>query len=160
MDLSNNLSLNDTWSLYYHLPFDQSWNYESYINVCKINTIPECVSSLKLLTEQFITNCMFFYMRSHIKPMWEDNNNIDGGCFSLKIPNKFVYKTWNDLIYKISGETLFEDENIMQNVNGITISPKKYFCIIKIWMKTCEYSDTKLLANINYESCIFKKHKD
>ena len=102
-------------------------------------------------------------MRNNIKPIWEDEQNINGGCFSLKIQNRYVYKTWNKLIYSIVGETLFDDETIMSNVNGLTISPKKYFCIIKIWMKTCDVDDNNLLnknINVNYDSCIFKKHKE
>ena len=52
---------------------------------------------------------------------------------------------------------------MMSNVSGLTISPKKYFCIIKIWLKTCDITDVNLLnknLNVNYESCIFKKHKE
>ena len=51
----------------------------------------------------------------------------------------------------------------MKLVNGITISPKKYFCIIKVWMATCEVDDVNLLKKISvvsYDSCIFKKHQD
>ena len=157
------VQLNTEWNIWYHLPTEQKWDIDSYHSLCKFNTVESCVAITKEINESFITNCMFFLMRNNIKPIWEDEENINGGCFSLKIQNRHVSKTWNKLIYSIVGETLFDDESIMSNVNGLTISPKKYFCIIKIWMKTCDVSDINLLnknINVNYESCMFKKHKE
>ena len=158
---TDELILNDKWALTYHLPFDDSWDIDSYKSICVFNTVADCVELTNNLSELLITNCMFFLMRNHIKPVWEDENNINGGCFSLKIQNRFIYKTWNTLIYSIVGETLFSDENKMKTVNGITISPKKYFCIIKIWMKTCEYTDVHDInktPGISYDTCMFKRH--
>ena len=155
--------LNTPWSLWYHLPNEQNWDENSYNLICNFNDISSCVALTNTITENFITNCMFFLMRNEIKPMWEDKENINGGCFSLKIQNKYVYKTWNKLIYSIVGETLFDDETIMNDVNGITISPKRYFCIIKIWMKNCDTTDIKLLnqkLNISVETFLFKKHRE
>ena len=48
-----------------------------------------------------------------------------------------------------------------KNINGITLSPKKKFCILKIWMKDCTLKDKDIFININNLSindCIFKKH--
>ena len=158
---TDELILNDKWALTYHLPFDDSWEIDSYKSICVFNTVADCIELTNNISELLITNCMFFLMRNHIKPVWEDENNINGGCFSLKIQNRFIYKTWNTLIYSIVGETLFSDENKMKTVNGITISPKKYFCIIKIWMKTCEYTDIHDInktPGISYDTCMFKRH--
>jgi hypothetical protein len=46
-------------------------------------------------------------------------------------------------------------------INGISLSPKKSFCIIKVWMKDCSFMNTDILANIEHmdkTGCIFKKH--
>ena len=45
---------------------------------------------------------------------------------------------------------------------NLILSPKKYFCIVKIWMRSCEYNDNTLLncPEIPMESCIFKKHQE
>jgi hypothetical protein len=48
------------------------------------------------------------------------------------------------------------------NVTGITISPKKNFCIIKIWMSNCANQNpaivTNLIPGLIPQGCIFKKH--
>ena len=75
---------------------------------------------------------MLFVMKKGIKPTWEDDANRDGGCFSYKINNKSVINVWTNLTYSLMGEELSENEGLRENVNGITISPKKNFCIIKI----------------------------
>ena len=30
---------------------------------------------------------------------------------------------------------LYRDKKFLESVNGMTISPKKMFCILKLWMK-------------------------
>ena len=157
------LTLKDNWTLWYHLSSDNNWNIDSYKKIIEFSTVNDCCSLTKHLNDMYICNCMFFLMKNDINPVWEDSYNINGGCFSLKIPNRLVYNTWNSLIYSIVGRTVFQKDGHMDTVNGITISPKKYFCIIKIWMKTCDITDIKLLkthSSISYESCLFKKHRD
>ena len=156
-------TLNDTWTLWYHLTSDNNWNVDSYKKIITIRTLEETTYLANELSELYITNCMFFIMKNDIFPVWEDQSNKNGGCFSFKIQNRQVYEIWNSLIYLIMGNTLFDDINHMKLVNGITISPKKYFCIIKVWMSTCEIDDINLLnknANISYETCMFKKHQE
>mgnify|MGYP001367337527 CR=1 FL=1 len=155
--------LNDKWTLWYHLTSDNNWNVDSYKKIAEISTLEETTYLANELNELYITNCMFFIMKNNIFPVWEDQANKKGGCFSFKIQNRQVYEIWNSLIFLIVGNTLFDDENHMKLVNGITISPKKYFCIIKIWMASCEVDNVNLLnknANISYETCMFKKHQE
>jgi hypothetical protein len=100
-------------------------------------------------------------MRDGIKPMWEDPKNKKGGCFSYKINNKNVSSVWKNLSYSLVGESLTEDVNVRPCINGITISPKKNFCIIKVWLDTCKFQDPGIIANIAdlpREGCLFKTH--
>ena len=155
--------LNNSWKLWNHSPNNSDWSVNSYGEIITIDNIDLCKTVCeKFLCENLLTSCMFFIMRNNIKPVWEDNDNKNGGCFSFKLQNKIVHNSWNTLVYKILGETLFHDENIQKNVTGLSISPKKFFCIIKIWMKTCEHTDINLLNcyDIPMESCMFKKHQD
>jgi hypothetical protein len=103
---------------------------------------------------------MLFLMRKGIYPTWEDPSNINGGCFSFKINNKMVYNTWKSLSYVLLGETL-TTETMSSTITGITISPKKNFCIIKIWISNCDNTQPSLLTDIdglNKSTCLFKKH--
>ena len=101
-------------------------------------------------------------MREGIKPIWEDPKNRSGGCFSYKVSNKSVYETWKELSYVLVGDTISKQNSFVANVTGITISPKKNFCIIKIWMSNCANQNpaivTNEIAGVSSQGCLFKKH--
>ena len=130
-------------------------------NVLHMNSVEQVIAVSESLPDKMIVNCMLFLMRSHIKPMWEDENNRSGGCFSYKINNNDVIKIWQKLSYSLVGETLIIDKKKHKCINGITISPKKNFCIIKIWLKDCSLQNPDV---INYfkgftnHGSLFKRH--
>lgn len=161
LSVSNSLLL-DTWTLWAHLPHDTNWNLESYKQIMDITSLEEAIMLFENLPESVIKNCMLFVMRKGVYPTWEDPKNRDGGCFSYKINNKFVEETWKNLSYVLLGETL-TSEDYSNNITGITISPKKNFCIIKIWLSNCEQTDPNIINEIEgltSQACIFKRHID
>ena len=101
-------------------------------------------------------------MRDGIKPIWEDIKNRNGGCFSYKISNKSVYNIWKELCYALVGDTISNKSSFVSCVSGITISPKKNFCIIKIWLSNCLNQNPVIVSSelkgINHQGCLFKKH--
>jgi hypothetical protein len=104
---------------------------------------------------------MLFMMRHNINPVWEDKNNKNGGSFSFKITNKNIAKTWKNVCYAIAGNTISKDENLLPHISGVTVSPKKSFCILKIWMNNCNFQNPQKIERINglnFQGCIFKKH--
>ena len=104
---------------------------------------------------------MLFIMKDNVTPVWEDKSNRNGGCFSYKVTNKNVYEVWRDLTYLLVGNTLSSNENFVSSITGITISPKKNFCIIKIWISNCDNTQPSILTDIdglNKSTCLFKKH--
>ena len=114
------------------------------------------------IPDQMIKNCMLFFMRKGILPQWEDPKNCDGGCFSFKINNKQIADVWRKMSKLLTGETLSSHKMLMQTINGITVSPKKSFCILKIWTSTLEFQNIKHITKIDgvsFQGCLFKKHK-
>ena len=154
--------LSETWCLWAHLPHDTDWSLKSYKNIYSLTSIEETIAVMESLPETLVKNCMLFLMRDGIKPTWEDPKNRDGGCFSYKVSNKHVYNVWKELSYVLVGNTISANDDFVANVSGITISPKKNFCIIKIWMASCEFQNpaiiTNEIVNISSNGSIFKKH--
>ncbi len=163
IDISKNLKkLNDTWVLWGHLPHNTDWSLKSFIKIYETNTIEHVKLICNGLPHSLVQNCMLFYMRKGINPVWEDPKNRDGGCFTYKVFNKDVKHVWTDLTYLISGESISINNEFNNYVNGITISPKKSFCIVKIWVGSNKYTSPKLIRKINKlanEGCRFKLHK-
>jgi len=166
METQNSLptsnKLYDNWLLWGHLPHDIDWSLKSYKQITTLETVEQTITLYETLPEKMINNCMLFLMRKGINPMWEDPKNIKGGCFSYKINNKNVGSVWKNLSYTLVGESLSDDKNIRNNITGITISPKKNFCIVKIWLSTCEFQNSKSIieipGGITSQGCLFKKH--
>ena len=154
--------MNDNWLLYFHDPFNQDWSKESYKVLHKIDTIQNYWKITSLI-EKKLEIGMFFLMREFVFPLWDDDNNKDGGALSMKILKSDSYKFWEDISIKLVSETLLRENNIelSDEITGISASPKKSFCIIKIWLKSEKLANPalfNLLPNINGK-VIYNKHK-
>lgn len=141
------LLLNDIWTFYFHDPYNEDWTYPSYQKVCDISSAEEFWLLDHYICEK--VHCgMFFLMREYVYPCWDDENNIKGGCLSIKVLKQDVQEFWKDLCIKILGETFLKEEynniNYWNMINGISTSPKKFFSIIKVWVKSAEVSDPKM----------------
>jgi hypothetical protein len=154
--------LRNKWNLWAHLPQDSDWTVKSYRLISSIKTLEDSIVMTETTPDPLIKACMLFVMKDGIAPMWEDPKNRNGGSFSYKVSNKNVCEVWRELNYVLVGETISNTSSFVNCVTGITISPKKNFCIIKIWMSNC---DNQNPANVTTEvkglipqGCIFKKH--
>lgn len=136
------LYLNDTWSTYFHDPLDDDWRNESYVKLIDIASADDYWTFQKLLGDH-INNGMFFIMREHVFPCWDDPANINGGCISIKILKDDMVNFWQKLCSKMLTETLLKPDlrSKWNIVNGISTSPKRHFCIVKIWLGESNYTD-------------------
>lgn len=153
--------LQNKWALWAHLPHDTDWSINSYKLVSTFSSVEEAIVLFETIPEKMVTNCMLFIMKDKINPTWEDVHNRRGGSFSYKVSNKSVCNVWKKLSYSLVGETLVSDNTMLGTINGITISPKKNFCILKIWMSTCTYQNPAIIRKITDltpNGCLFKKH--
>ena len=158
MEIQN---LNDKWTLWYHNPSDSNWSIDSYNKLINLKNIDDYWIVNTHLQPKIIESSMLFLMRDGIEPMWEDPQNIDGGCWSFKLSKKNIDKIWNDFTMNLLGENFLsiEDKKI---INGISLSPKKNFCILKIWLNNKKYNSLdifKKIDEINFTGAIFKSHK-
>lgn len=155
--------LNDLWTLYFHDPFDNDWTNKSYQRLANISSVDEFWEHQLCLSEHAHQG-IFFLMREHIFPCWDDPYNIEGGCLSIKVLKDNMRQFWEDMCTKLLGETLLVDEHKEQwsKVCGISTSPKKHFCIIKIWLSDNTLSDKKYfnILPIYYGDLIYKLNRD
>jgi hypothetical protein len=160
-DVSLLHDLSDAWILWAHLPHDTDWSLKSYMKIYEFNTVEQAITITETLPPVLVTNCMLFLMRKGINPIWEDERNRNGGCFSYKIPNKDVPDAWKQLSYSLVGETMSDNKKLLPHINGITISPKKNFCIIKVWLANCSFQDAAVIREVHgitSHGCLFKRH--
>ena len=159
---SSTHKLNTRWNLWAHLPQDSDWSVKSYKLIYNLKTLEDAIVMTETTPDPLIKACMLFVMKDGIAPMWEDPKNRNGGCFSYKVSNKNVCEVWRELNYVLVGDTISNNSSFVNCVTGITISPKKNFCIIKVWMTNCDYQNpttvTSDVKGLIPNGCLFKKH--
>eukprot|EP00873_Tetraselmis_striata_P026987 jgi/Tetstr1/447251/TSEL_034688.t1 len=131
----------DLWKFYFHDPNDNNWLHESYRLVTQISSANE-LNGIHHSLKDVVHNGMFFLMREHVFPAWDDPCNISGGCVCLKIQKTMVEKFWHAVCANLLGETLVKEayRDTECVVNGVSISPKNFFCIVKIWLSNDKLS--------------------
>jgi hypothetical protein len=172
--------LNNSWTMWIHYPYDNNWGINSYKKITNFSTLEDSIMLIENINKELIEKSMMFFMKENIKPLWEDSNNINGGFISYKLNIDNVYIYFKKLVYNIICNNIIDNEEVCKNINGISISPKKHFCIIKIWLGDFDkFNDTILndmkintdnqvlsddpfsihnIYNIEQPICLLKKH--
>jgi hypothetical protein len=153
-------TIND-WSLWYHSINDNNWKNSSYKKMLDINNFFDYKFIIDNFKQNHYQNGMFFCMKDDIFPTWEDPNNRQGGCLSFKVYSKNIVNEWDTLLLKcITNSILKNKKNI---INGISISPKKEFNIVKVWFSenSEEYKDNfiEFGNDFNLSTSVYKKHE-
>ena len=154
------VDLKDEWALWFHSINDNKWGKPSYQIQFNLANLYDTNLILDTFKQNHYQNGMFFLMKEEIFPNWEDPHNRLGGCLSFKIPSSKLVFSWNTLFLQCISGNIFDQEN--DKINGISISPKKEFNIIKIWLR--EDIDYKLYFNkintyYDISNSIYRKHK-
>ena len=137
--LGNNLYLHSPWTVWTHKSDCNVWTEDSYTNIYVINSLGSFhrfFNNFHLLDK--IKNQLFI-MRNKIKPIWEDNENRNGGICSIKIDcfnrqGKIDMGT-NVMVcicMLVMNETFLPSND---EINGISYSIKNKSVLIKLWCK-------------------------
>lgn len=149
------------WILWAHLPHNTDWTIKSYVKIATFKVLEDAIAVTENLPHKLIENCMLFIMKEGINPTWEDPQNRNGGFFSYKVISKNIYKCWKDLTYITIGNSLCNNIDFQNKICGITVSPKKNFSIVKVWMTDCTHQNAAVISkvsNLDNFGCLFKKH--
>lgn len=162
---ASDVFLNDTWTLSWHDPNGADWSAESYKTVATLSTVQDFWRVGNTLNVDAWTSGSFFLMREHIAPMWEDPHNEHGGCWSMKVMRHHVADVWTNLMVSVLGETLVMPAHrtgMWSVVNGVSITPKRSFVIIRVWLSDYERRsrDMYALGNPAYSDLLYKRHVD
>ena len=137
------LKFKNKWKLWYHSKKD-NWTIDGYEKLYEINDIE---SYWKLYNNWDklggINNKHFFLMKENIVPLWEDDSNKYGGCWSFKIADYQSQELWNDLSnYLVTDKLISVEDDIV----GLSVCLKKSnFSVIKIWNKNSKNNSLNLI---------------
>ena len=150
-----NQKLNTKWILWFH-SIRNNWTIKGYEKLLKITYLEEFLLFLNNYNELGgINNNHYFLMRKNILPIWEDPQNINGGCISIRLEIYKVEEIWNKLCMYIIGETIPDSTDI----NGISICIKNpNYSIIQLWLNNKNSNILNFISkNIN-SNYIYKSY--
>ena len=155
------IPLSSKWVYYYHDFKNTDWSSESYNKLAEINTVQEYWGVENELEDK--TNHIYFLFKNDIPPQWELGENKNGGAWSFRIPKEDSNDAWLELSMLLIGQTLTKKIDDMETINGISITPKVKFCILKIWNTDSTYNNKKILNNMRtmfVEDSIYRPHHE
>jgi hypothetical protein len=131
--------LNSQWTVWVHRNDCGDWGINSYKNIYLIDSIGSFWEFFNHFHKINKEDNQYFIMRNKIKPIWEDNNNRNGGICSLKMD---CYDRNNKtdvgceimicLCILIMNETFIKENS---EINGISYSVKNRSIYMKLWTR-------------------------
>ena len=132
------------WTLWYHEADCQDYSLESYMQVSQVGTPAEFWSVVDAIPKEAFENGMFFFMKKGVRPTWDSPENERGGAWSKKIDASYTHETFIDMmVHCVLGKLLQTHKETLQ---GITLSPKGSFHILKIWNSASNLNDRKFIT--------------
>jgi hypothetical protein len=157
--MDDELFLEESWNLYFHNPDDNDWSDSSYSMISTVISVNDwCKANLAF--SEIWHKGMFFIMKQDIMPKWEDPMNKNGGCFSFKINKIDASLYWFNMVCNVLSNNLGKNQQINDNITGISITPKRNYCILRIWLSTHNYN---MINHYNieipqYTQVMYKSH--
>jgi hypothetical protein len=138
-----NTEFKNKWNVWYHHEKD-NWTISGYRMIYSIKTIEDFWKIYNNWNKLGgINSKHLFLMKDGITPIWEDKENINGGCWSYKINDSKSGEIWENLSVYLVTENLCKKENEIQ---GISIClKKKNNSVIKIWNKNSKNNSLSLI---------------
>jgi len=120
-----------SWSLYWHSSEGRDWSIRSFTSFGAMKTWREFFTTLDTLKLDTLSDGMFFLMQDPIPPLWENCANVYGGAYSIRIPKHSAGAAFQHYaIAAMHSECTTDPANV---INGLSISPKKGYNIVKLW---------------------------
>ena len=158
--MSTEKKLSNNFVFWYHIINNSTeQDYKSQIKkLAQFDTLEGFWSIFQYLKkpDDFKQPIEFQLFKEGIAPMWEDENNKNGGRVALKLRKEFSNLVWEELVFAFIGGYLAND--VKDEINGLVINCKKDFNTLQIWTKSfTEEVTTYIEKNIREILCIPKE---
>ena len=119
--------------------------FEKIIKIADVSNVTEFWEVFQHLKKpsQCPIGTDYHIFKKGIIPMWEDDNNKNGGKLSVLLTWKFANVIWEEVTFNLAKGLLPHFEYI----NGIVISMRPKFVVLSFWIKTNNNTIVEKLRN-------------
>ena len=141
--MDTNTKLSNQWTLWYHHEKD-NWKLSGYKKIYDIITIGDFWRLYNNWHKlKGINSKHYFLMKDNVTPLWEDNENINGGCWSFKVHEDQAEKLWTELSIYLVCELIINNPS---DSIGLSICLKKNNnSVVKIWNKDSKNNSLNII---------------
>eukprot|EP01080_Neovahlkampfia_damariscottae_P007669 gene7669-12135_t len=138
IDRSTPILLENTWDIYYDSGLSKGLTKEAYEQAICGQTLGSFYTIQEfwrywnhLHLDKFPQSFNLRFFKKGVKPLWEDEENINGGKWVFQQPKKDRSQIWTDLLLLLIGEQLKSDYLIC----GVVFTSKPNYDMIQVWNK-------------------------
>jgi hypothetical protein len=159
--MGHNLLLPTKYVVWYHDITNRDWSIDSYARIYEITTVSQFWRFLNNLTKIGCMSRQYFLMKGDIEPLWEHPSNRNGGLCSFKIDSQVANQVFETLCAYMVTDNLSKN---VDDITGISISPKNAWAILKVWNGDCNNDltqtlNTDILENFSHYSIKYQPSK-
>lgn len=128
--------LPSSWTLYEHPPGTKEWTLESYRKIGVFKTeddIAALISTVASSEHDRVTGAYLCLMREDTRPVYEAEENRDGGALTIRVPTDTAKDIWASFVAHAVADELLIPGVEQSLVKGVIISPKRGNIIIQVW---------------------------
>lgn len=131
---SDDTFLPDIWQFFLHHPCERDWTLSSYKVCGRPCSSAEDFWLIMNSVTRVIERTMIFVMRDGVMPVWDDPACIDGTLVSILVAYEKAAEAFGQTAMRALGETLVKPGSGSIEVVGVSLSPKRLHCVLKIWL--------------------------
>lgn len=94
------------------------------------------------------SSCSYHLMRREIRPLWEDEENQNGGTWRLKCSKEDAATVWKELLLACIGEQLPGHLNQDDDLIGVTIAVRDRDDLIQIWNRESSLAEDQEIIKV------------
>jgi hypothetical protein len=132
IDNGNTYLFDYVWTVWSHNLNSQDWTITGFNKIWEIKSISDFWLFVNIISKLNFKNNRFFVMRDNIQPLWEDENNRNGGSCSIRIQAQLSFILLEKILLSIMNESFIDNK---LDINGISFCSKNQWSIVKIWNK-------------------------
>ncbi|RGB31826.1 translation initiation factor eIF 4e-like domain-containing protein [Rhizophagus diaphanus] len=145
---------------------------ENLKSVATVNTVQSFWSVYNNIIgpDQLQFRSSLHFMKSGIRPVWEDPHNENGGAWSFRVNKSESKIVWRELLMLLIGEQFEDVVSKDDDIFGLSVSTRFNADIFTIWNKNAgAHENSKIMdklqelllqENIKLQSPYYKVHKE
>lgn len=149
-NIGDDIKFSNEYVLWTHDIYDKDWSINGYSQLCNVDNVSTFWRLFNNFNKLDCVKKHYYLMKKNIEPIWEHPENRNGGICTLKVDYNNLMNIWELLCAYMVCNELCE---MKDDINGVSLSPKSNWVILKIWNKNKKNNLAETLNDHILKTC-------